>query len=392
VAERQDPDHSPDLVDRPDRQRADAPSFVAGGVRLSRLLAMARLTAAQALELGAGVLAVAELTAAGSDSPGGEQVVDDPVVAADGRVVPGPTAHGRLAGSGSTARATRRPADAVLADVAAAARLTRPTADPTADQRLAQLERAVQDLPTAGVIVVARRLQEAAAAIDRTAVRAELAALVRAIGGVGGSASGVARGGEPPSAARAAPVGRAPRSSRSAGRRIGAWLLSILVLAAVVVSEVVLLRDDITADIDLLLDAGRSGEQPSAAPEPDGLHLASPAPAAAGSVAAVDLRPLAECAPGAPCTVRILVRLVPAAEPQVVTWSYQVVDRCTGASGIAPGGTVTVPPQADRAEAVGVVALPPLDGVAVFAVTDAPAVAAAAPVVVGSCPSAEQGG
>ena len=41
-----------------------------------------------------------------------------------------------------------------------------------------------------------------------------------------------------------------------------------------------------------------------------------------------------------------------------MTWSYQVVDRCTGPTVIAPGGTVTVPPQADRAAAVGVVAAP----------------------------------
>jgi hypothetical protein len=86
------------------------------------------------------------------------------------------------------------------------------------------------------------------------------------------------------------------------------------------------------------------------------------------------------------------VQLVPSAEAQVVTWSFRVVDRCTGPSVAAPGGTVTVPPQADRAAAVGVVALPLLDGVAVVAVTDAPAVAASAPFVVGSCGPAGQGG
>jgi hypothetical protein len=249
----------------------------------------------------------------------------------------------------------------------------------------------VRDLPAAGVPVVTRRLQEAAAALDRTAVRAELAALVGAIGGGGRPAGGVARTGGRPATARTEPVERTPRRSRSTGRRVGAWLLSILVLAAVVVSEVVFLRDDITADIDMLLDAGRGEDQPSTAPEPDGPHLTAPAPPAAGSVAAVDLRPLTRCAPGAPCTVRLAVRLIPAAEPQVVTWSYQVVDRCTGATGLAPGGTVTVPPQADRAAAVGSVALPPLEGVAVFAVTGAPAAAASPPVVVGSCRSAGQG-
>jgi hypothetical protein len=389
ATERQDPDLSP-LDDRRERQRPDPPSSASGGVELSRFLALARLTTAQALEIGAGVLAAAATEAApGVDGPGSDQVAVAPVVAADGRVVLGPTANGGRGGNASAAGTTGRPADAILADVAAAARLPGLAAGTAVDQRLAVLDQAVQDLPVAGVPVVARRLQEAAAASDRTAVRAELAALVRAVGGAAGGAGWT---GEPPTALRAGPVERAPRRSRSAGRRVGAWLLSILVLAALVVSEVVLLRDDITADIDMLLDAGRGEDQPSAAPRRDGPDLPAPAPAVAGNVAGVDLRPLTRCSPGAPCTVRLLVRLVPAAEPQVVTWSYQVVDRCTGAAGIAPGGTVTVPPQADRVVAVGIIPLPPLDGVAVVAVTDAPAAAASAPVVVVSCPPAGQGG
>ena len=40
---------------------------------------------------------------------------------------------------------------------------------------------------------------------------------------------------------------------------------------------------------------------------------------------------------------------------------------------------------------IGLYPLPPLDGVAVIAVTDAPAAAASGPVVVGSCRSAEPG-
>lgn len=387
--ERRERDRSPDLADHGEEQPADPPSS-SGGVELSRLLAVARLTAAQALEIGAGLLAaVVTDTTAGSGGPSSAQLAVDPVVTADGRVVLlGPTANGGRTGRPSAPGTSGCAAEAVLADVVAAARLPGPTADPAADQCLAALDRAVHDVPTDGVPVVARRLQEAAAAIDRTAVRAEITALVRAVSGIGGAASGAPWTGEPPVAARARPVARAPRTSGSAGRRIGAWLLSILVLSGVVASEVVLLRDDITADMNLLLDAGRGGDQPSTAPAPDGPPIAASAPAAAGNVVAVDLRPLARCAPGAPCTVRLLVQLVPSAEPQTVTWSFQVVDGCTGSPGSAPGGTVTVPPHADRAAAVGVVALPPLDRVAVVAVTDAPAAAASAPLVVGSCRSA----
>jgi hypothetical protein len=303
---------------------------------------MARLSAAQALEIGAGVrAAAADEASQGSDGNGSDRLIVDPLITADGRVVLGSTAG------------PRRPVDTVLADLAAAVPLPGPGTDPATE-------------------------------VDRTSVRAELAALVRAVG--------EPRAGGPPAAPRAGRVEPARSGSRSAGRRIGAWLLSILVLVAVVVAEVVFLRDNIAADIGLLLDAGRGGERPTAPPAPDGRPLVAPAPAAAGSVAGVDLRPLEKCAPAAGCTVRLLVRLVPAPGPQVVTWSYQVVDRCSGTTGVAPGGTVTVPPLADRATAVGIVALPPSGGAAVIAVTDAPAAAASAPVVVGTCQAAGRGG
>jgi len=159
------------------------------------------------------------------------------------------------------------------------------------------------------------------------------------------------------------------------------------------VLEVAFLRDRIASDIGLLLDAGRSGSEASAAPTPDdGLPIPAPAPASAGSVTAVDLRPLAPCAPGATCSLRVLVRLVPAADPQVVTWSYRVVDRCTGASETVPGGSVTAPAQEDRVAVVGSLPLPALQAVAVLAVTELPAVAASPPVSVGSCPSPEVSG
>ncbi len=351
------------------------PSPPGGGpVPLTRLLFLVRLTAPQALVLGSDLLAaLAEPCEA--TAPDGVRSL----LAADGRIVLDPGGNG----------APVEPVDRVLADIAAAARRPAGSAPLPADGLLAELDRVRASLGSDGVAVGARRLAEAAARVDSPAIRAELAALGRAVRGLPG---GAAASGPPRApAVRPSPAPRPPRRRRPRGRRVGAWLLSLVVLGAVVTAEVVLLGDDITADIDLLLDAGRAGEEPADEPEPDGLPVAAPAPASAGNVVSVDLRPLASCAPGAPCTVRLLVRLVPSPEPQVLGWSYRVVDRCTGASTAVPGGSVPVAPQADRVAVVAEVPLPPLAGVALIAVTEAPATAASAPVSAGSCRPAGPG-
>ena len=202
------------------------------------------------------------------------------------------------------------------------------------------------ELPVAGVLVVARRLHDGGGRRS-TAVPPgpQLAALVKAVGGVAGPSSGTGPADAPAAAVRATPERRG-RDGQNPDRETadrGDGCSRSLVLAAVVLLEVAILRDDIATDIDLLLDAGRGESSTSAAPEPDGRPIAPVAPAAAGSVTAVDLRPLARVRPGAPCTVRLEVRLLPGADPQAVTWSYRIVDRCTGAVGSAPGGSVAVP-------------------------------------------------
>jgi hypothetical protein len=347
-------------------------------VRLTRLLALAAITPAQAAEVGAGLLAAAVDGADGPDTAG---VAPDRVrVGVDGRVVLAP-AGGDPAGADGVA--------AVLAAVADCARERAGDPDPTAARLLDELDRAAAELsvtavPVAAVSAVGRRLEQACT-FDRVAVRSELGALVRALGPTADGRTGAGPGG----AVRAHPPAGLPGGRRrSAGRRVWAWLLSIAVLVGVVALEVALLRDDIVADVDLLLQAGRSGTAPSAAPEPDGLPVALPAPPAAGAVAGVDLRPLGTCSPGEPCTVRVLVRLVPAPDVQTVTWSYLLVNRCTGATDTAPGGAVGVPPGVGQAAAVGTVALPPHPAVAVLVVTDRPAVAAGPPLLTGSCRSA----
>ena len=373
----QEPSHPADSTERLGEPGGPPPARP--GVALTRLISLARLTPAQAMEIAVSLLNEPEMRS--EPQTGSVRVREDRIVVrTDGSVLLDP------APDGDEPPAAGSPVEAVLADVVGAARLDTRPAGSSADLLLAELDRVVEDLPGAGVPVVARRLRDAAGAIDRPAVRAELAALVSALGESARSASGGGAIGAPADAARGDPAVRTrSRERRSALRRVGAWVASVLVLIAVVVLEVVLLRDDISADIDVLLQAGRSGSQSSAAPTADGLPIRAPAPASAGNVTGVDLRAMGPCRPAAPCALRIQVRLAPRAQQQAVTWTYRIVDRCTGATTTVPGGTVIVPGRGGRAASVGTVALPKLPAVAVVAVTRTPAAAASAPVSVGSC-------
>ena len=176
----------------------------------------------------------------------------------------GPGAGG---GCGGGAGAPARGDAALLGELAGAVRAEVGPGNPVDARLVDELDRAVAELPVAGVAAVRQRLEEACAAFDRRAVRAELGALVRALAestetvGPGGAVRPESvpedRSGTPPSAG----PGRAART------RVWAWLLSVAVLVAVVVLEVVLLRDDIAADVHLLLEAGRSGSTASTVPE-----------------------------------------------------------------------------------------------------------------------------
>jgi hypothetical protein len=353
--------------------RQPTPS-AAPGVPLSRLLALARLAPAQALEVGAGLLAA---LVERPEADAGTVVTERIRIDGDGRVVleTGP-AHGHQTSVAG-----------VLGELAGAARERADEHDPAAEGLLAELDRATAEVRATGVRAAACRLQRVCDDIDRAAVRAELAALVgtllASVSGAGGAAPGN------PTGRRERTVAVPPGArTRGTARRVWAWLLSITVLVSVVALEVSLLRDDIVADVNLLLEAGRSSSAPPATEEPDGLPVEQPAPPSAGSVAGVDLRLLQACTPGTPCAVRVFVRLVPTPDPQTVAWSFRLMDRCTGATTTAPGGTLTVPAGAGQAAAVGTVALPEWAAAALVAVTDRPAVAAAAPVLVGTCGSA----
>src|SRR3954466_11454311 len=100
-------------------------------------------------------------------------------------------------------------------------------------------------------------LQEAAAAIDRGAVRAELAALVRAVGGGTVSANGSRPAGNPSPEGRAGPARRATEGGASSVVGwVVAWFVSVLLLAGVVLLDFSILHNKVATDISLLLDAG----------------------------------------------------------------------------------------------------------------------------------------
>src|SRR4051812_42972225 len=137
----------------PDGRPPDAPEQVPpDGVQLTRLLSLVRLSAPQAVQLAADLLATAAVR--------GDRVLPDrAMVSTEGRAALCPDPDGRNTG-GTPALA------ALLADVAAAARLPGRPADPAAAHLLAALDRAATDLPDGGAPAVAAGLQEAAAGID----------------------------------------------------------------------------------------------------------------------------------------------------------------------------------------------------------------------------------
>jgi hypothetical protein len=357
------------------------------GLGLPRLLEIAGITPSQALALGADVLAGLESRhAAGGEGlspkdvhvgPDGRAWLVDRARVADRAQVDGP-----LPETGEpdlTAVAT------LLDDLGGAARRTARHPDARTVERLAALDAAVVEATRPGgtVAAVAAGLRDADAS-GGTAARAELARLVAAAYGRGaGPAPGGAGTAPRPSAPPAPAAGRAPLAlARSVAARTWKWTVSLLVLVTVIAVEFAFLHDQIARDIAALLDAGRTGSTTSDASAREPAPVVAPAPPTAGAVTAVDLRTLGPCAPGQACEARVQVRLRPGPGPQTVDWAFQVVDRCTGTAVVLPGGTVTIPPNGDRADAIDALALPPGDALAVLALTGAPDTAASAPVSV----------
>jgi len=116
----------------------------------------------------------------------------------------------------------------------------------------------------------------------------------------------------------------------------------------------------------------------------------SPAPAAANAVAprsagfvdAVVLTPVNACQPGASCPVRVTIKITAHDDVKHVTWSFVLVDPCTGSRTSVRGGSMIARPSWQNIYTTTSVPLPQTRSVALVAMTTAPVRAASAPVSV----------
>ncbi|HKC26418.1 MAG TPA: protein kinase [Jatrophihabitans sp.] len=184
-------------------------------------------------------------------------------------------------------------------------------------------------------------------------------------------------------------LSRADWRTRRRRRRVG-WTLviALLVLAAVGV----LARGQITSTVHKILHHGATAAGPTTSALPAGgrqRHAAGQpqavpvlAPAAAGVVSHVRLRPFGHCVPGRQCTVRMTTRLVPSTSARRLAWQLVVVDRCTGHRTLRRGGTMTVRPGWTSVSATRTLRLPAAPALATVALSTSPARAASAPMLI----------
>jgi hypothetical protein len=369
------------------------------GVPLRRFLQVARLSAPQAT-----VIAVDVLTALVTLHEAGH--VHTRIHADNVHI--GPSGEARL-GDWAPAAVVRREMSAELqqADLVAAAALlgllagavhpsSRPL-DHCGTRLLDALEQAASAnaLVDAGPRAVAARLEADLGDTDRqAAVRRELSALVAATPRSGKvlptrgpivpdtvlPTTGAAVSTKPPH------ISEGMRATlRGASRLIAA----LVVLAALVGTEVGILRGRITHDLRVIVgNQPASNSHPAVPPR----HLPGPvpvfAPLAAGPIVTVDVRPLHPCTAGSACTVRVLVQLLPAGRQLRVGWTFNIVDRCSGAVVTQPGGEAVAQPGSDTVVGLGSPTLPRGRSIAVIAVTASPHAASPplpVPANAGSC-------
>jgi hypothetical protein len=367
------------------------------GCSLRRLLAVAALTPEQAALVVSGVVAGLDALERAGRAHGRLD---------EGAVQIGPEGGVRLAGWGlepaldaESGRRTDRQAAARLFGLLGRGVHRSGSATRRAGSSLLQaLEACVGTVEDPSLALDAARRSASATLAGEAGDRArhELAALVAALGpewvGRPAPTAGPAR--ERPAPVPAA-VWRRQRRPPLVAVGLVALLVATVLGAAVVAARHPPLRlpGAPNAPAALARPSGTPAPRPTAhpptpTPQPSGPRPpGAPAPPAAGPVTAVQVQPLqGACQPDAACPVQVTVRLDPQPSADEVRWSFRVVDRCTGATSTLPGAGVTALAGWPYVFATGWPQLPSGHALALFAVTEAPAVAASPALLAGGGP------
>jgi hypothetical protein len=247
-------------------------------------------------------------------------------------------------------------------------------------------------------VALLERAGEAAAAVlqGRTGERAtaELAALVAMLDR------------KPPSRTAPAPVPappqrrdtlRSPAAVWTPAPHPGRWIaagVAVLLVIALVGAVALVARHPRSPAAAAIPHPGRAASRPPVArlqapstPSPvptNARPVPTLAPAAAGPITAIEIQPLdGSCQPNATCPVQVTVRLQPQPAAQEVRWSFHVFDRCTGATNVVPGVSVTALAGWAYVYGTSWPALSATHPLALVAVTESPAAAASPAVLAG---------
>jgi Protein tyrosine and serine/threonine kinase len=339
------------------------------GTSVHRLLGLVTLSSAQAAYIAARTLAgLATLHAAGR-------------------------AHGRLSAGNVL---VDRDGTVQLSDWALETN-ARPAADLAAARRLVAALVRNADRPAARRGELLDRLERLAAApiADAAAAAGELE---HALGDTAGVAdelgSLVGASSRPPGGVVAAtplpprlPQNRQPLTRSPVPRR---WLVAagtVLVLAAA--GAAVLAVSHRRHEAAPPPSSSRTSPPPPASPSP-AQHSTAPAgatavaPRSAGFVDAIVVTPVETCQPGASCPVKVTIKITAHDDVKHVTWTFVLVDPCTGSRTNVAGGSMVAQPSWQHIYTTTSVPLPQTRSVALLAMTTAPVRAASAPVTVPS--------
>jgi Protein kinase domain len=106
------------------------------------------------------------------------------------------------------------------------------------------------------------------------------------------------------------------------------------------------------------------------------------APASAGVVTGVVLRPLATCRPRSSCPLTVTIRLANTVEVERMNWAFTIVNRCTGVRTDVPGGSMTAQPGWAYVYDTRTVTVPVARSLAIVAMTTAPVRVASRPLLI----------